>query len=233
LRLLAFDTIGDGGSAGVFADRRALAVRRAEAGPGQAERLPCMLQAVLADAGLTLAEMDGLAVARGPGSFTGIRTGLAAARGLALVTRLPVFAPTTFEVLVRRLLADGTDGRRVGAVLDARRGQVYWQLFTGQGAPAAEPRAVPPEVVAADLLQAPGAPVRLVGSGVGMVLPLLGDLEVEVVDLALDAVAVAVAAEAMAARGEGQSDAASLTPLYLRGADARPNAGRALLAVGG
>ena len=192
-----------------------------------------MVQAALADAGLRLAEMDALAVARGPGSFTGIRTGLAAARGLALVTRLPVFAPTTFEILVRPLRADATDGRRVGAVLDARRGQVYWQLFTGQGAPAAAPRALSPEAVAADLLQAPRAPVRLIGNGVGMVLPLLGDLAVEVVDLALDAVALALAAEAMAARGEGPGDAASLAPLYLRGADARPDAGRALLVVGG
>jgi tRNA threonylcarbamoyladenosine biosynthesis protein TsaB len=192
-----------------------------------------MLLAVLADAGLSLADLDALAVARGPGSFTGIRTGLAAARGLALVTRLPVFAPTTLEVLVRPLLGDVADCRSVGALLDARRGQVYWQLFTSSGAPADAPRVIAPAAVAAELRRSLAAPVRLAGSGAKLVLPLLRGLDAEMADVSLDAAAVALTAEAMASRGEAAIDAASLVPLYLRGADARPDAGRALLDVGG
>jgi hypothetical protein len=87
--------------------------------------------------------------------------------------------------------------------------------------------------VADELRRLPVAPLRLAGSGSPMLLPLLRGFEFEVPDVSVDAAVVALTAEAMAGRGDAPSAAGSLTPLYLRDADARPDAGRALLEVGG
>jgi tRNA threonylcarbamoyladenosine biosynthesis protein TsaB len=229
LRLLALDTALEGCSVGVFAAARPLAMRRRPGGLGHAEQLPSMLADLVAETGLGSADMDGLAVTIGPGSFSGIRTGLAAARALALVHRLPVFGVRTFEALAAPLAREPGDERPIAAVIDARRGQVYVQVLSHRGLPLAVPASLDPEAAAAVLV----APLRLVGNGVPLVRPFLPQGSgFEPVEVSLDAAAVALAAEAAAERGVRPIDGMALKPFYLRDADARPDAGRALLPVG-
>ncbi len=234
MRLLAFDTAGDGCSAGVFLDGRPLAVRFSDGGIGHAERLPRLIEAVLAAAGMDLATLDGLAVTVGPGSFSGIRTSLAAARGLALVTGLAVVPVTTLEALAaplidRRLLLTGRAALPIAAVIDARRGQVFLQRFDPAGTPLGAPEVLTPEAAAAGLRGA----WQLVGKGAALVVPHLAPQAVNVVEGRLDAAGVALAAERGLARGTLPVDGFKLHPCYARGADARPGAGRALVQLEG
>jgi tRNA threonylcarbamoyl adenosine modification protein YeaZ len=84
-------------------------------GRGQAERLLPMLEEMLAEAGVGWADLDGLAVCTGPGNFTGLRVGVAAARGLALALDIPAVGVTRFEALADRpgpVVVEIEDGRR-------------------------------------------------------------------------------------------------------------------------
>ena len=226
MRLLAFDTAGDGCSAGVFLDGRPLAVRSSDGGIGHAERLPRLIEAVLAEAGLGLDALAGLAVTVGPGSFSGIRTGLAAARGLALVTGLRAIPVTTLEALAAPLIANDR-ALPIAAVIDARRGQVFLQCFEQTGAPLGSPEALTPEAAATTL----GGAWQLVGNGAALVVPHLAQQAAAVALGRLDAAGVALAAERALARGTIPVDGFRLHPCYARGADARPGAGRPLLVV--
>ena len=238
MRLLAFDTAGDGCSAGVFLDGRPSAVRWSDGGTGHAERLPRLIESVLAEADVDVEALDGLAVTVGPGSFSGIRTGLAAARGLALATGLRAIPVTTLEALAARLI--GREGALpVAAVMDARRGQVFLQLFDPAGAPLGTPEALAPEAAAARLEdqglggQGLGGAWRLVGNAAALVVPHLAEPVAIVVQVRLDAQGVALAAEQALARGVRPVAGFALHPCYARGADARPGAGRALLRLEG
>lgn len=99
---------------------------------GQAERLSGMVNEVLVEAGLKLSGIDRLAVCIGPGTFTGVRIGLAFARGLALVLKIPVVGITTFEVLAASARQVGS-ARDIWVVQDARRSEVYIQGFDQTG----------------------------------------------------------------------------------------------------
>jgi tRNA threonylcarbamoyladenosine biosynthesis protein TsaB len=238
LRLLVFDTAGTGCSAGIVRDAEIVAMRSLDGAQGHAERLPGLLSAVLADAGLTLGSLDLLAVTVGPGSFSGIRTGLAAARGIALVTGMRVMPVTTLEALAAQLaqtFADSGPPMRlpIVAVRDARRGQVFIQRFEAEGRPVDRPRNLTPAAAAAEL----DGRLRLVGDGVPLLLSCLTADRAARLEVLPDAVAgaegVATAALAALARGEEPVDGFALAPLYIRDADARPGAGRSLLPVGG
>lgn len=132
---------------------------------GHAEALmPMIDQAVGGSAGL--AAVDRIAVTTGPGSFTGIRVGLAAARGLSLAAAKPLIGVTTLIALVAPVLATG-DGRAVAAAIDARHGRVFFQIFAPSGLGL-----VPARVLTAkDAARMAGdGAVRIVGSGAAKVL---------------------------------------------------------------
>jgi tRNA threonylcarbamoyladenosine biosynthesis protein TsaB len=86
-----------------------------------------LVERVLADAGLGIADVEGLAVSIGPGSFTGLRVGLALAKGIAFAGGLPIAAVPTLEALA--WAADAEPGETVCAALDARKQEVYAALF--------------------------------------------------------------------------------------------------------
>lgn len=90
--------------------------------------LPRLVERTLADAGLRIADIDALAVSIGPGSFTGLRIGLAFAKGLAYAGRLPLAAVPTLEALA--WVAEASPDDRVCAALDARKREVYAAFFT-------------------------------------------------------------------------------------------------------
>lgn len=117
---------------------------------GQAEVLPAMLQSAMAEAGRRFADLSLIAASIGPGSFTGVRVGVAAARGLALVAGCPVAGITSLEALVHGVPdPQGSAGQSALAVVDARRGQVYAQRFRVGPRPVA---LGDPQVGALDLL---------------------------------------------------------------------------------
>lgn len=113
-------------------DGEVLAEKAVEERYAHAERLFGFLDDVLESSGVPLRELQGIAVSIGPGSFTGLRIGLSAAKGLHVATGIPVIPVPTLEALAR----NGAEEARIAgienilAVLDARREEVYWQLFT-------------------------------------------------------------------------------------------------------
>jgi tRNA threonylcarbamoyladenosine biosynthesis protein TsaB len=184
---------------------------------GQADRLMELIDALLADAGVSYGALALLAVNHGPGSFTGLRSAVAAGRGLALATGLPVLAIGSLEALAAT--APSGPGLLLAA-LDARRGQVYAQAFARGLAPLGPPRVVVPELAAAGL---GGRPLRLVGSGaqlIALTLPAGGAVTIEPAEL--DARAVARCAARRLAQGRRPIVGTALKPLYLRPPDARP-----------
>ena len=90
--------------------------------------LPLLVERVLGEAGLALEDVEGIAVSIGPGSFTGLRVGLALAKGLAFAGGLPLVGVPTLEALA--WVADAEPGTSLCAALDARKREVYAALFT-------------------------------------------------------------------------------------------------------
>jgi tRNA threonylcarbamoyladenosine biosynthesis protein TsaB len=238
--LLAIDSAGESCSAALWDQAKPvpeelLAFRMVEPARGQAERLIELVEAVLADAGLRYDALGALAVNHGPGSFTGLRGAVAAARGLALAADLGVLAVSSLEALATGLrpgfaadpvAGDGPAGE-VLAALDARRGEVYAQRFGPDlrplPGPLGEPRAMPPRAAAAFAVAEPLArPLRLVGSGARLIEAELPTGVATVVEsVPVDARLVAFCAARRLAAGERPVSGFTVRPLYLRAPDAR------------
>ncbi|MCF4165430.1 tRNA (adenosine(37)-N6)-threonylcarbamoyltransferase complex dimerization subunit type 1 TsaB [Zavarzinia compransoris] len=219
MNVLAFDCATGPTSVAVRRDGT-LAARAEDARPqGQAESLVPLIETTLAKADLPPAAIDRIAVTLGPGSFTGVRIAVAAARGLALAVGCPIFGFSSLEAMAAALPA--ADVPTLIAI-DARRGEIYAQTFAPDGNAMDEARALPLEAVAAAL---PAGPLRLAGSGAGLVadrLAAAGHPPPRMIDAAPapDAAVLARLAEtAPAARGT-----AAPAPIYLRPPDAKPPA---------
>ena len=132
---------------------------------GHAERLPSMVADALGASGVSLANVDRLAACSGPGTFTGVRIGLAFIRGLALVRDVPAVGITTFQALAAGARAAGASGD-VWVIQDARRGEVYLQGFDAAGSPLGQARALGLEAAGNSLAGATGVAV---GSGVTLI----------------------------------------------------------------
>lgn len=200
---------------------------------GHSEALPPMLDELRRSVGIDWAEIDLIAATVGPGSFTGVRIGLSAARGLALATDRPTVAVGTLEALAGGCEASGSDSAKapatVLAVLDSRRGDAYTQAF---GAPLDTGIPVPLAPAAILPLDAP-APSDVGDTGATVVI---GDVAARLVELwgkgspeaGFSAVTVPFAdIRAVARIGYARwmaTGPAVLTPVYLRPADAKPAA---------
>ena len=127
MRLIAFDTATEWCTAALWVDGE-VASREERAGQRHSELLVPMVMDLLAEAGLKLGQLDGLAYGMGPGSFTGLRIACGVAQGLALGGEVPVLGVSTLEALAEEAwLAKGAD--RVLACLDARMNEVYAGLY--------------------------------------------------------------------------------------------------------
>ena len=212
MNILAIDTATAACSAALMAGGAIIAARHVAMLRGHAEALLPMVEEVMAEAGVAYGALDLIAATVGPGAFTGLRVGLAAARGLAVAGGLPIIGVTTLEALAHGVDPGKREGQSLVAVLDARRGEVYYQPFDAALAPLAPPRVGPAEAV-----ELPRGPVLLVGDGAGLV-PAAGPVEI-IEDLLPDAAVVAAIAAARfdACRPpEGPPE-----PFYLRGSGAR------------
>lgn len=162
MRVLAFDSSGNGCSAAVLVDDRLLAHHFEPMVRGQAERLMPMIERTLAASGLGFSALELIAVTVGPGAFTGVRIGLAAARGLGLATGLPVLGLTSFEAVAADVPAALRPHRSLVVALDSRRDELYLQAFDAVDRPLGEGALVAPEAWVA---WAPGGPILLAGDG--------------------------------------------------------------------
>jgi tRNA threonylcarbamoyladenosine biosynthesis protein TsaB len=207
MRILAIDTALSACSVAICEDGRTLAAGSRPMQRGQAEAVIPMVEAALRAAGLVYAALDRIAVTVGPGSFTGIRVGLAAARGLGLAAGKPVIGVTTLEALAYGQPSPPIGGGLIVAI-DARRGEVYVQRF---GADATKPA----------LMMLADASALATGTGIAVgdgapLLHLPPDWEVHDVTLP-DAAAIAAIAATRAVPSHPPG------PLYLRAPDATPN----------
>lgn len=160
MKLLAIETATRMAGVAAWADGRVLAERR-QTVTTHSEQLMVMVDEALREAGWAARDLDALVCGAGPGSFTGLRIGLATAKGLSFALGRPLALVSSLETLAARV----PDGR-VGAVLDAYKGEVYAGLYdVTAGVPRAlvEEQAWPPARLAEEL--AKHAPIVLVGDG--------------------------------------------------------------------
>jgi tRNA threonylcarbamoyladenosine biosynthesis protein TsaB len=212
--VLGLDTALAACSVAVTRDGEVLAALSEPMLRGHQERLAPMVQEVMARAGLPFAALDRIGVTVGPGSFTGLRVGLAFAKGLGLALGKPCVGAGTLEALAASEPGPGL----TAAVIDAKRGQVYLQAFA-DGAAVMAPDALPIETAAARLAEVwRGGPLRLVGPGA----VLLAGIAPEAVVIARAAPDPAAVCALAAVR------TTPARPLYLRAPDAKLPGGRDL-----
>lgn len=188
-------------------------------GKGHAEHLMAVIDEALAAAGRSYAELDAIAVAVGPGSFTGIRVGVATARGLALALGVPAIGVTALDALAEEA-RQAFAGRSVLAAIDARREEIYVATYDETGGRIFGPAIM--RLPEAGALAREHKPV-LTGSAAAMIAKA-ADVPL---DIAGEAATADIATYARLASRQGYSGEKP-RPLYLRDADAKPQAGFAL-----
>ncbi len=198
---------------------------------GHAERLFPLVQDVLDEAALKFHNLDAIAVTVGPGSFTGVRVGIAAARGLALATGLPTRGATSLAALAR-IAASKAEGKpepvraktNVVVVQDARRGNVFVQQFYGSGrTPVSDARLLPATDLAA-FAQSIGRS-RVTGTASRQLLDAAAEAaeQIDVVEIE------ASEPTALALTEVDLLEMSPVRPLYLRPPDAKAQVGKSLL----
>jgi len=220
MRLLAIDTALDACSVAVL-DGEGETARLVSASDvlkrGHAERLMGMIGEVTAEASLAFSDLERIVVTTGPGSFTGLRVGLAAARGIALVVRVPAVGVSTLAALAEQARADrpgaGAPGP-VWAVIAAKGADVYVQGFAADGRPLEAPRVA----LAGDLHAALPEGAALAGSGAAKILAAGTRDDFRVLhEAGWPDIAAVARLGAAAVPGEARPE-----PLYLRPPDAAP-----------
>ena len=147
LSILAFDTATRGCSVALWCDGNILASAAEEMERGQSAALMPMVERVLKNANKGFDGLDALAVTTGPGAFTGLRIGLAAARGMALASGLPVFGITTLDVVAHSIPEHERSGKTVLIALETKRADHYVQIFSDILDPQSEPQALQPDAL--------------------------------------------------------------------------------------
>jgi len=219
LLTLAFETSAKAASVALTENGKLLGESYQNTGLTHSQTLMVMVEDLLKQCGKTVSDLTAVAVAEGPGSFTGVRIGVAAAKGLSWGKELPCYGVSTLEAMAVSL---GIYEGYICACMDARRSQVYNGLFlvtNGTVERATEDRAIALADLKTDLEHLDG-PIFLVGDGAVLTYKTLSG---EIPNLILPpehrlhqrAVGVALLAEKMQNAGE-TGDGNALTPNYLR-----------------
>ena len=202
-----------GGAAQVLFSRQEMMAR------GHAEALLPMVAEVLAEAGLPAGEIDLIAATTGPGSFTGVRIAIAAARGLALVTGAKLFGTDSLTVMARVALAENLAGEPFAVAADARRGMIYFGLYEEAARRLEGPLLLTPDDAANRL---PATLQFAVGSGAALLAEAASRHGIQIAARLPELQPSAQALAGIAAASGATSPA--LRPLYLRPPDAKPQA---------
>jgi len=222
--VLAIDTAGPDCAIAIAQSEAAVATILARAseriGRGHAERLMPMIEATLSKAGVAFEDLARIAVTTGPGSFTGVRIGVAAARGLALALDITAVGIGSLEALASPLVRTARYGT-VAAALDAKRGEVFGFIQNGVSGEVLVESSAFPVADFAILLRRFPTTIALVGNGAPLVAS--DDFGLEVAGTAESPDIAGVALLALKAATD-----APPTPLYARGADAKPQHDKAL-----
>jgi tRNA threonylcarbamoyladenosine biosynthesis protein TsaB len=164
--ILAIDTGLDACAAAVLDTRASKLIARETQSMkrGHAEALMPLIARVMTEAAIGFAALDRIAVTTGPGSFTGLRVGLSAARGIALAAGKPVVGVTTLTAYAAPVVSTNSEPA-VLAAIDARHDQVYFQVVSGDGGSLVPPRIAPiDEALGASRF----GTLHLVGNAAGM-----------------------------------------------------------------
>lgn len=219
--ILALDTAGASCSVAVWMGDAIRAQGGADMARGQSERLVPMIEEVMAEAGLDYGEVDIIAVTLGPGGFTGVRIGLAAAQGLAIALALPLVGVSNFEALAASV-PEVPPGSHLVAAIDSKRAEVFVQVFRppepGSVVVARGPGAAILEGDLAGIL--PSGPLLLVGDGATRAATALRAAGREAVLAPAPGSCIAAFAARVAAVRPPPDNGPDLPrPIYLRGAD--------------
>lgn len=217
---LAFDSTAKAASVAVVRDGKILAVETVDNGLTQSELLLPMAEDMLKALRLGYGDIDLLAAAVGPGSFTGVRIGVALVKGLAFGKNIPCASVSTIEALAENL--SGLNGI-IAPCMDARRGQVYTAIFrSGEGGieRLSEDMAIPLTELAERLRDFSAESIYLCGDGYEGARKALIELGIKTEStppllINENAASVATVAERIHSRGETVSDL-EIAPTYLR-----------------
>jgi tRNA threonylcarbamoyladenosine biosynthesis protein TsaB len=209
--LLAFDTAMAACSAALYdsAQGRVLACRYGRMERGHAEALAPMIEAVMKEGGVPFDGLARIGVTLGPGTFTGVRTAVAMARGFALALGIPVMGLDTLAAIAANVKGET---RPLAVVADARRGEVYFSLSGSSPVVIA---------IAEAARRLPEGPVAIIGTGAEAVIEAAARSDIQRLSDG-DMPDAANFASLCAVR---EPQAGPVEPLYLRPADARPQAG--------
>jgi tRNA threonylcarbamoyladenosine biosynthesis protein TsaB len=163
--VLALDTTTRAGSIAVVRNGEIVSERVGDGSRTHGERLPLDLMRTLEAAAVDVSDVDLLAVAAGPGSFTGLRVGIAAMQGVAMAMDRRIVPVSTLDALARSAVRI-SDRRPIGAWMDAQRGEVFASLYEPDGERLiVEASALPPDRTLDSWTDATAAHVRFIGDG--------------------------------------------------------------------
>jgi tRNA threonylcarbamoyladenosine biosynthesis protein TsaB len=223
--VLALDTTTRTGSVAIARDDHVLALIEGDATRTHGERLPDEMDAALRCASVGTRDLDLLVVASGPGAFTGLRIGLAAIQGLAMVLDVPVVGVSALDAAAKTARKDLAIEHALVVWMDAQRGEVFSAAYVGGGAasPIAPPVVGLPEDVLADSPFAPDEPLTFIGDGAGkhadVIRRKLGANTTVLAEIPPLAPALAHLGRLAAERGAAGAPH-TLQPLYVRRPDA-------------
>jgi tRNA threonylcarbamoyladenosine biosynthesis protein TsaB len=227
MNVLAFDTCFNACSAAIGTCEdgviHIIAARFEPMATGQAECLLPMISECLAEAKLSMADIGKIAVTTGPGTFTGTRIGISAAKGLALANRTPVAGLSSLHLMARQVALAAPQPHDIGIVIDVRRDEVYMQRFDSTGLVPKTAPALMSVAQASDLTHS--STIFLAGNGAALVAP---HDRAQIFSCKGAAEHLPDARYAVDILSTGNLTGIPVSPLYLRAPDAKPSSVPAL-----
>ena len=213
MKILAFDTALNSCSVAVSEEKNILATDSMSMERGQAEALFPMIEKVMKQAKTSYQDIDIIAVTKGPGSFTGIRTGLSAAKAIGMAGAMPVCGVSTTEAVACAVPKnEKKNGCNILVALETKRSDIYFQLFSCNLEPLSKAMAIMPEEIAELIL----APAIIVGDGSKRLFQELQKKKLPIELSQASGVPNAVAIAKIASRYKPEEITERPSPLYLR-----------------
>lgn len=216
--LLAIDTASTSLSTAVLINGEVKGELYEDMERGQAENLMGFIAKSLELAGIDFDQIDGIAVTVGPGAFTGMRIGLATARGLGLARKIPVVGVSSLEAVVYGVSERDQQGRNILVALDSKRNEIFAQAFDGRKKPLSDPACLAPRQA---LMMAPPGDTLLAGDATPRLLTAAANAPDAFYDCTAPGLPRAGNVARIAAERWESGGNLPPVPLYLRAPDAR------------